>query len=153
MGIPLSPQTAARLICQGRDWSITNLELQKTLYLGQLVHLGEHGERLLNGTFEAWDYGPVQPEVYREARAFGSGPIKYLSGQNKIDDPARQATLDQVIRQLSKLTASQLVSITHWKDGAWAQHYRPGIKGLVIPDRDIIAEYQRRVVRQQEANA
>jgi uncharacterized phage-associated protein len=150
----LSPMTAARRICQARDWSITNLELQKMLYLGQMLHLGEHGERLVNGDFEAWDYGPVQPDVYREARAYGSSPIRFLAGSVIASDEAREATLAQIIDQLSKMTAGQLVSITHWKDGAWAKNYRPNVKGIVIPDRDIIEEYQKRVERQQaRANA
>jgi uncharacterized phage-associated protein len=145
----LSPMTAARRICAGRGWGVTNLELQKMLYLGQLLHLGEHGERLLNGEFEAWDYGPVQPIVYREARIYGSAPIRFLPGSIAEADPAREATLKQVIEQLSKMSAGQLVSITHWNEGAWANNYRPGLKGVVIPDRDIIEEYRKRAERQK----
>lgn len=144
----LSPLTAARYICEGRDWSISNLELQKMLYLGQMLYLGEHQERLIGGAFEAWDYGPVLPSVYREAKAYGSRPIRFLAGASKIVDKDRRGVLDQVIDQLSNMSAGQLVSITHWKEGAWAKNYVPGVKGVMIPDRDIVEEYNRRLKHQ-----
>lgn len=144
MGTPISPLAAARHMCARSDWTLTNLELQKMLYLAQMMFLGEHDERLLNGSFEAWDYGPVQPSVYREARTFGKAPIEFLFSRGRVDDPARAKMLDEAYDQLSKMSAGQLVNITHWKDGAWARNYVPNIQGIVIPDRHILDEYNKR---------
>jgi uncharacterized phage-associated protein len=53
-----------------------NLQLQKILYLAQMIYMGHTaGGRLADGSFEAWDYGPVEPSVYRKVRMFGSDPI------------------------------------------------------------------------------
>lgn len=146
MGAPISALTAARYMCDRSDWTLTNLKLQKMLYLAQMMYLGTHGERLMSGDFEAWDLGPVVPSVYREARAFGGGPIRYLSSlyTSKTVDAERAGMLDDAVDQLASKTAGQLVNITHWSGGAWAKNYKPGVKGILIPDPDILAEYQAR---------
>lgn len=146
MDAPISSLTAARYMCERSDWTLTNLKLQKMLYLAQMLHLGTTEERLLNGTFEAWDYGPVLPSVYKEVKTFGGGPIRYMYvGSDKIPDDQRRKMLDDAYVQLSQKTAGQLVNITHWSGGAWAKNYKSGARGIVIPDADIIAEYQARV--------
>jgi uncharacterized phage-associated protein len=63
---------AARMVCEHGSWRVTNLSLQKT----QMLFMGEHNTRLIDTDFEAWDYGPVSPEVYRKVRIFGANPIQ-----------------------------------------------------------------------------
>lgn len=145
MGAPISALTAARHMCERRGWTLTNLELQKMLYLAQMMFMGKNnGERLLNGTFEAWDYGPVLPDVYREAKAYGRDPIRSLWFSAKLHDEPRVAMLNEAVDELSKLRPAQLVNITHWKDGAWARNYVPNHRGIPIPDDHILDEYKRR---------
>lgn len=145
MSAPVSALAAARRMCERSDWTLTNLELQKMLYLAQMMFLGTRGERLFNSSFEAWDYGPVLPEVYRQVKAFGSQPIRNIFfGIRDVRDEARGEMLDDAYDQLSKKTAGQLVNITHWSGGAWAKNYIPGAKGILIPDADIIQEHRDR---------
>jgi uncharacterized phage-associated protein len=140
---------AARKICEHGSWKTTNLGLQKILYLSQMLFMGENnGARLVNADFEAWDYGPVVPEVYRRVRMFGAGPIQDIYfAEPRINDGLREAHLHNVCTFLTNKRPGELVSITHWKDGAWAKNYRPGVTGIVIPDRDILDEYRRRSER------
>lgn len=145
MSAPVSAMAAARRMCERSDWQLTNLHLQKMLYLAQMMYLGRTGERLLNGTFEAWDYGPVLPTVYSEAKAFGSRPIGFLITNASVPEGDRRDMLDQAYDQLSKMSAGQLVNITHWKNGAWARNYSPNKRGIIIPDSDIRAEYADRL--------
>jgi uncharacterized phage-associated protein len=144
--MPLTAMQAARKICEHGSWKITNLGLQKILYLAQMLFMGENnGARLANADFEAWDYGPVVPEVYRRVRMFGASPIQDIFfSEPRINDGLREAHLHNVSTFLANKRPGELVSITHWKDGAWAKNYRPGITGIVIPDRDILDEYRRR---------
>jgi uncharacterized phage-associated protein len=145
MGAPISALAAARFMCARSDWTLTNLELQKMLYLAQMMHLGTTNERLMNGTFEAWDYGPVLPSVYGQVKTFGSGPIRNVFfGVTDIQDAGRAAMLSDAYDQLSQMTAGQLVNITHWSGGAWARNYKPGFKGIPIPDAHILDEYRAR---------
>ena len=144
--MPLTSMQAARKVCEHGSWKITNLGLQKILYIAQMIFMGENnGPRLIDTDFEAWDYGPVSPEVYRRVRAFGSEPIQDIFvGTPRINDGLRESTLHNVATYLSGKKPAELVSITHWKDGAWAKNYKPGVRGLIIPDGDILDEYRRR---------
>lgn len=142
----VSAGAAARKVGELRGWSVTNLELQKILYVAQMVHLGRHGIPLMQGEFEAWAYGPVHPEVYRDARGFGSSPIKdvFFWHAPPLDSTVEGQTLREVVEFLRPLTASQLVAMTHWEGGAWARNYQPGIWHVGIPNEHIADEFRAR---------
>ena len=53
-------------------WCVSNLKMQKILYLAHLDYMGKNNERLVESSFEAWDYGPVQPELYHKLKRFGA---------------------------------------------------------------------------------
>jgi uncharacterized phage-associated protein len=137
---------AARKVCEHGSWKVTNLGLQKILYLAQMTFMGENnGARLMDADFEAWDYGPVVPHVYRRARIFGAGPIQNIFfSEPRINDGLRESHLHNVATFLADKKPGELVAITHWKHGAWAKNYQPGALGIIIPDSDILDEYQRR---------
>jgi len=141
--------SAARRLCARAGWAITNLKIQKLLYLAQMFHLGATGQRLINTQFEAWDFGPVEPSLYRTVKIFGDKPIEdVFFHAREIDSATSEAQyLDNVCDQLANWTPAKLVSITHWSKGAWAKHYVPGIKGIIIPDQDIVDEYRARTAK------
>ena len=143
---PVTSLSAAREMCARSGWSISNLELQKLLYLAQMVYMGEHGgQRLFNGRFEAWELGPVLPDVYRRARVYVADPVQdVFFGAPRVADPERLRTIHAAFDQLSSRSPSELVNITHWSGGAWAKRYQPGVRGIVIPDDDILAEARAR---------
>lgn len=139
--------SVCKYICEASDWTISNLKLQKILFMAQMVFMGQNeGRRLADADFEAWDYGPVEPTLYRKVRRFGSAPIEdvfYQARPFKMDDP-RKILLDDVCGELLALKPGELVDMTHWPEGAWAKNYVPGIRSIRIPDADIVAEYNRR---------
>jgi uncharacterized phage-associated protein len=149
---PISALSAARTLCERSGWTLTNLELQKMLYLAQMVYMGEHdGEPLFSDPIEAWDLGPVVPDVYRRVRAFGAQPIQdVFFGVPKVDDAARLETLNAAVDQLRRYSAAQLVSITHDRIGAWYKNYRAGARNVVIPDADILEEFEKRRERRKQ---
>ncbi|WP_298958130.1 type II toxin-antitoxin system antitoxin SocA domain-containing protein [uncultured Methylobacterium sp.] len=140
--------SVSKFICENSDWTATNLQLQKLLYLAQMIYMGRNaGSRLVDANFEAWDYGPVEPNLYKKVRMFGSRPISdvfFKARQFKKDD-ARRTFLEEFCRDLLPKRAGELVEITHWDGGAWAKHYIPGARGIQIPDRDIALEYADRI--------
>jgi uncharacterized phage-associated protein len=139
--------SVSKYICERGDWTVTNLQLQKILYMAQMSYMGENGgSRLADAKFEAWDYGPVEPTLYRKVRMFGARPIQdvfYQARRFKDNDPRRQV-LDDVCEALLPLRPAELVDLTHWNGGAWAKNYVPGLRGLKIPDTDIAAEFAAR---------
>lgn len=136
---------AAKRLCEKSGWTLSNLELQKLLYIGHMFHLGHRGKPLILGQFEAWDYGPVQPELYHRVKVFGSSHVgDVFRSARDLEDGTESRLLDEVIDKLSHKTSGWLVASTHWVEGAWAKHYVPGARGIIIPDEDILQEYQDR---------
>jgi uncharacterized phage-associated protein len=140
-------QSVANYICEKSGWSISNLQLQKLMYLSQMIYLGRtNGGRLFDGDFQAWDYGPVEPSLYHKAKIFGSGHVGDVFTQARFfeeDDPRREV-MDDVCDRFLKFSGGDLVEITHWDEGAWARNYVPGARNTPIPDEDILDEYRRR---------
>lgn len=137
--------TAARRVCEDGRWRVTNLALQKLLYIAHMIHLGRNGSPLIGEQFEAWDYGPVEPTVYRKVKVFGDRPIQdvFYSAPPVVPSPEVR-TIDETCDRFGSKSPAELVAMTHWESGAWAKNYRPGVMGIVIPNADIIAEYAAR---------
>ena len=143
--MPVRTHAAARFICRRGDWQVTNLALQKILYMAHMAHYGRTGHRLITRPFEAWEYGPVEPKLYRHVRAFGADAIKdVFSAEESIKGTPEAETLAEACDALLKLRPAQLVAMTHRKGYAWDRNYVPGARGIVIPNADILDEYRLR---------
>lgn len=140
-------ESVARYICEKSGWTISNLELQKLMYLAQMIYMGRNnGARLFDGDFQAWDYGPVEPRLYRKVKTFGASPVKdvFHNALKFKENDGRRKIMDDVCDRFLKFSAGDLVDITHWDNGAWARHYVPKARSIRIPDEDILREYQDR---------
>jgi len=147
----MATTTAAKVVCDRSSWQVTHLALQKILYIAQMAYLGEVGARLINATFEAWDYGPVIPSLYHRVKVFGDKPIRDIFDGVGDADVREVKFLQDAADFFLPKSPGQLVALTHWERGAWAAHYQPGVKGIVIPDADIVREYRARTEANQAA--
>lgn len=136
--------SAAQYVCEKSGWTVTQLSLQKILYLAHMVHLGRGHGPLVPGHFEAWDYGPVHPALYQKVKAFGAKPIPNVFWSDPPVGSSREV-LDEACEHLLNKSPGELVQNTHWPFGAWARHYSPAGRSIVIPEADIVAEYKARV--------
>ncbi len=148
---------AAKHIGEMSGWTKTNLELQKILYIANMIHLGREGHPLINEKFEAWVYGPVVPELYHRAKIFGADPVKnifvnYLS-LDKNNYKLVSNTLTLTYNMTSSFSASRLIAITHWDRGAWIKKYNYRNPSTIIRDEDILDEYNNRVARAKKSNS
>ncbi len=139
---------AAKTLCDMSGWNLTNLPLQKLMYLSHMVHLGEHHRPLIDGHFEAWDLGPVEPSLYRKVKAYGDRPIPdVFSVPSFPKGSSEYESLHEIYDELGDRRPSALVAITHESHGAWAKYYQPQVNGIVIPDHAIQREYNERRAR------
>jgi len=145
--VAVSSLAAAKTVCELREWQISNLSLQKIIYIAHMFHLGNTGNPLINSTFQAWDYGPVIPELYHKVKGFGSSFIgNVFHWTNSIDPKTDEfRTLKEIADQTRNLSAATLVDITHWKRGAWNKIYKSGVRGAIIPNSEILKEYHGRI--------
>ena len=140
-------ESVARYVCEKSDWGVSNLRLQKLLYLTQMIHMGRtDGERLFRGDFGAWNYGPVEPTLYHKVKRFGDGAVDdvFVHARNFKNSDVRREVMDNVCDRFLQLSGGELIGITHWSQGAWAKNYRAGIRNTSIPDEDILNEYRLR---------
>jgi uncharacterized phage-associated protein len=142
--VTISVLSAAKRLGIKSGWTLSNLELQKIIYLAHMFYMGENaGSPLVFGQFEAWDYGPVHPDLYRVAKVFGSDPVQNVF--HSVADVAlgpEQSMLDKAVDALGKAGPGRLVNATHKKNGAWDKNYHPPARHCVIPNSDIMAEYK-----------
>ena len=135
---------AAKTICNMSEWSISNLKLQKLLYLANMVYLGRNNEPLVDELFEAWDYGPVLNSLYHQVKIFGDQPIRNIFGSiSDVGNDSKEAKLlQEAWNNLSSLSASKLVTFTHKPNGAWSKIYNGGARGCPISNEYILEEYE-----------
>ena len=133
----------ARAMCRARQWGISNLTLQKSMYIADMVHIGRYGSPITEEEFEAWNYGPVLPSVYARASFFGSDTVEDVFPQENLTGLS-QATVEEVAKFVSRFSPGQLVGITHTDEGAWSRYYRQGYRHITIPKQAEIDEFRRR---------
>ena len=137
----------AGTLCENSGWKLSNLSVQRLVYLAQMIHLGEGQRPFFPEQFEAWDYGPIIPSLYHELKMFGSDPVEAYAplGRMNPETETQNFIMDYLDDLGSKKRPGQLVALTHWKNGAWAKNYKKDTKGLVIPTSDIRQEYLNRI--------
>jgi uncharacterized phage-associated protein len=137
---------------------LTQMQLQKLVYLAHGWTLGLTGQPLTVEQPQAWDYGPVYPDLYDHTKLFGRSPItREITSDD--DEPARffgrthnaapyRATLSPVERSIieqvwsryGRLSGARLSAMTHQPDTPWSQTYNGG-KNRSIPNELIQAHY------------
>lgn len=140
----------AKIVCELSKWTVTNLQLQKILFLLQTNYMGTHGGTpLFDANFQAWDYGPVEPNVYHRVKCYGASPIEpqiFFSREGKNIPEDEESYVKQSLDVLLKITPAQLVSFTHRKGSAWSKKYCPGFSSRITND-DIMQDYANATAR------
>lgn len=135
--------TAAQKVCDLSGWTITNLKLQKIIYLCHLSYLGEKKKPLVDEEFEAWYYGPVLPLLYDKMKVFSNRPITDIFFNVHTDESSPEiAFIREKYRDISSRSAWDLVLMTHLKGGAWEKHFDEDQRHKKIPNFDILEEYK-----------
>jgi uncharacterized phage-associated protein len=125
--------------CGRHGFAISNLKLQKMLYFIQAEFLVETGSPCFFEDIEAWDFGPVVPEVYREYKIFGSSDIPTFIVNRRVSLRSNEMDLiNGMVDECSQYTASQLVEITHSQE-PWRVAYNRGRNRVI--SNDSIREY------------
>lgn len=118
--------------CKQQGYSISNLKLQKILYFVQAAFLVDHNRQCFAEQIEAWDFGPVVPEVYHHFKIFGSSDIPAFEGLNKktIIKRSERKIINEMVDQCAEYSASSLVEITHHQD-PWCKAYKKGRNNII----------------------
>ena len=115
---------------------LTNAELQKLLYMTQLIHVGLTGTPLFLNKMEAWDSGPTIPDAYAAYRKFRE---KYIAPvgtwELELLNPMSEIIVKNVMKQTESMSIEDLCRITKHQD-PWMNCYERS-ETRIIPLKEI----------------
>ncbi len=130
-----------------KGYGISNLKLQKILYFIQAFFLVNKDQPCFKDEIEAWDFGPVVRNVYKEYKRYGGSVIPtiktYIECQDDdfwsskvknyddtlINEDDKELIKD-VVDAFRDFSASDLVRITH-KQTPWKEAYAEKKNGKI----------------------
>lgn len=131
-----------------KDYNISHLKLHKLLYFIQAYFLVEKRRPCFEDDFEAWDFGPAIPRVYKEFAQYGGCNIpKIIDGRigNEIKsckfDPNDEKDIKEIVDVFSGYTATALYKLISYQ-GPWKDCYMLK-KNNVITKEAIINYYSK----------
>ena len=118
--------------CNSQNLVISNLKLQKILYFVQAEFLVVRNRPCFAEEIEAWDFGPVVPEVYQEYKIFGGANIPVIGRTLRPTIVSRddQELINGIVDECARYSASALVDITH-RQFPWKDAYRRGHSNVI----------------------
>jgi uncharacterized phage-associated protein len=144
--------------------ALTQMKLQKLVYIAYGWYLALTNSKLFEDRIEAWQHGPVIPDLYEEFKNFGREPITVKSIEFDLDsleateptvpehDENTQVILDRVWESYKRFSSAALRSKTHEADTPWSRVYDPDKRNQLLRDEDI-GEHFRDKIREYLAEA
>lgn len=144
-------------LCDDLGVRVTNLALQKIVFFCHAWTLVGLQKPLIRHKFEAWEFGPVLPYLYREFKAYDRAPIRGratqidpLTGQKKVVPYAFAADIETKLREVvsfyGRMRAGDLVEMSHIEGGPWHRvwnHEGRSNPGMQIEDSSIAEFYSK----------
>lgn len=121
---------------------ISNLKLQKLLYYAQGAHLGLHGTPLFETSIQAWEHGPVVPEIYNyykddQPKAIPIDPDFHCYESSITAEQTK--LLDEIYEVFGQFSAWKLREMTQG-EAPWKSTFDPDHCSREIP-LDLIQSY------------
>ena len=112
----------------------TPLQVLKLVYYCQGWSLARLDTRLFRQEIQAWRYGPVVYDVYKEVKQYVDGPVpKDINAQKANLGGYEKGLIRKVYRRYGRLKGVELISLTHLPGTPWHQ-----VWSNRKSDRDII---------------
>lgn len=115
---------------------ISNLQLQKILYYIQKDYLCRD-DLAFSDDIEAWQFGPVVPNVYYHYCGYGAMPISSAHESYEINSKDK-TIIDKIVEAKRILDPWTMVAETHKANGAWDQIYKKGAGNHKVIPTDLI---------------
>ena len=123
-------------MCTSDGRPVSNLQLQNILYYLQVNAL-HHGRPMFSDDFEAWQFGPVVPDVYYYYCGFGAEPVR-MHYSTEID--AR--TEPEIVTAVNLVRNAPFWDVSgniQQSGKAWAAIYAGGFGSHYVIPRKLLA--------------
>lgn len=138
--------------------SITPMKMQKLVYFLHGWHLAVTGKPAIADEFRAWQYGPVEENLYHMLKKHRGSPITaYLKEERAGEETAFvvakseemfHKVLDMVWHKYGHFSAIQLSAMTHEKGTPWDEVYNHRDDLPAIPNAMIKEYFDRKIARE-----
>lgn len=162
---PLDAKEFANLLL---DWAdevfvtISPMKLQKLMYYCHADFMSLYGIPLVIDDFEAWQFGPVLPNVFQEFKQFSGSAITSrarrfnpLTAKTEIAPASCLGDYDKHVRELFDIyigfSATSLSNMSHVEDGPWIEalvRFEKGVNPKRRIGNDLIRSHHRSAKRQ-----
>jgi uncharacterized phage-associated protein len=143
-------------IAKGSGIELSNLQLQKLLYIAHGYLLAWKNKPMFSDEISAWKYGPVIHSVYNEFKSYGAEKIPVGPVESGVTDDDVIQTLSGILKLYGDRDAMALVTLTHQPKTPWHKVWEidGGRQQLFaqIPD-ELIKDHYRRVITDPKAVA
>ena len=157
--VAIANEFLAKAGCDG----LTQMQLQKLVYIAHGWCLALTGEPLTADQPEAWDFGPVYRDLYDHTKYFGSGKINrrltpaddnavnfFLGTRGESPSPyvaslneSERSIIEHVWGRYGTLTGGRLSAMTHKPNTPWSQTFKNGAgKSRTIDNAVIKSHYE-----------
>lgn len=147
----MSVTSAAKTLGDLKGWKMTNMEMQKLLYVAQIIHLGREGRPLFEEQFEAWPLGPVLKSLYHLVKGSGSGRVHPVGGTPFKETSSEFAAIQEAVNLSQGMSGRNLVNFAHRHGSAWKRSYVPQKRNIKITNQALLDEYRRDFMPSQAA--
>lgn len=107
-------------LAQQKGLSMTNLKLQKLVYIAHGYKLGLCGSPLIDEAPQAWKYGPVIHSVYYQFKSYADRTINIDTSKIRCTlKEEDQTIIADVLDLYGADSAIDLVNLTHEADTPW----------------------------------
>lgn len=123
--------------------SLTNMQLQKLVFLAQGYTLAVTDFPLYRDNTCAWQWGPVVPELYKALQKYGRNVVKEpLATEESITPNSTEMEIIQAVWEgYGHMSGAQLSKLTHKPNTPWSQTWEEH-PFSVIPQQVITEHYK-----------
>jgi len=127
--------------------ALTNMQVQKLVYISQGFSLALLGRSLFKDDAHAWQWGPVIPKLYKALQKYGNKEVTELI--ENVSDPVPDnsdecALIKEVWGAYGEFSGAKLSALTHQEGTPWSLTWEQNRFG-VIP-LDVITEHYKDLV-------
>ncbi len=133
-------------ISQGESKPVTNMQLQKLVFIAQGYGLAILGYPLYYNNTHAWQWGPVVPKLYKPLQKYGRDFVtdKIKAEDEFCNDGEELEIVQAVWKAYGHMSGGQLSTLTHKPNTPWSVTWNKDQFG-VIPEQ-LVADHYRAIV-------
>lgn len=124
--------------------SLTNLQLQKLVFLVQSKELAERQVPAFKEPVQAWKNGPAIKPLYGMYKQYVDQPIAQVDASPISVEPLPDETIDaieDVWTLFGGMTGVALWKLTHETGRVWGRHFRAGQRNIELPSAEIAEDW------------